>query len=133
MTVEHTSRRRWRGLVVGGALMAAAVAMPAQQMVTETRDPAQSQDEEFARLVKEWTPQSYFMSPLVDHLPKVTGIPAPNDVLGYHIGAPRKLTYYADSTTARSPPPRRASRWRRSANPTRIKSWWSSGYRRTRT
>ena len=35
-------------------------------------------------------------SPLVDHLPKVPGIPSPKDVLGYHIGAPRKLTYYAD-------------------------------------
>ena len=89
MRVEHTSRLRWRGLVVGVALTAAAVAMPAQQMVTETRDPAQPQDEEFARLVKEWTPQSYFMSPLVDHLPKVKGIPTPKDVLGYYVGAPQ--------------------------------------------
>ena len=96
MSLEHTSRRRWRGLVIGAALMAAAATMPAQQMVTETRDPAQPQDEEFARLVKQWTPQSYFMSPLVDHLPKVKGIPAPKDVLGYHVGAPQKLTYYAD-------------------------------------
>ena len=30
------------------------------------------------------------------HLPKVAGIPSPKDILGYHIGAPRKLTYYAD-------------------------------------
>ncbi|MBA2257809.1 MAG: hypothetical protein H0W18_02855, partial [Acidobacteria bacterium] len=36
------------------------------------------------------------MSPLVDHLPRVAGIPMPKDVLGYHIGAPAKLTYYAD-------------------------------------
>lgn len=96
MSLEYTSRRRWWGLVIGAALVAAAATMPAQQMVTETRDPAQVQDEEFARLVKEWTPQSYFMSPLVDHLPKVKGIPTPKDVLGYHIGAPQKLTYYAD-------------------------------------
>jgi hypothetical protein len=33
---------------------------------------------------------------LVDHLPKVVGIPSPKDVLGHHIGEPRKLTYYAD-------------------------------------
>jgi hypothetical protein len=70
--------------------------MPAQQMVTETRDPAQPQDEEFAKLVKEWTTQPYYISPLVDHLPKVQGIPTPKDVLGYYIGAPAKLTYYAD-------------------------------------
>jgi hypothetical protein len=66
-------------------------------MVTETRDPTQAQDEDFAKAVKEWTTQPYFISPLVDHLPKVAGIPMPKDVLGYHIGAPRKLTYYADS------------------------------------
>ena len=35
-------------------------------------------------------------SPLVDHLPKVAGIPSPKDVLGHHIGEPKKLTYYAD-------------------------------------
>jgi hypothetical protein len=33
---------------------------------------------------------------LVDHLPKVDGMPSPKDVLGHHIGEPKKLTYYAD-------------------------------------
>src|SRR6185436_10431249 len=42
------------------------------------------------------TTQPYFISPLVDHLPLVKGIPSPKAVLGYHIGAPYKLTYYAD-------------------------------------
>ena len=28
---------------------------------------------------------------------KCTGVPSPKDVLGYHIGAPAKLTYYADA------------------------------------
>ena len=87
--------RRW-ALLLTTALVAAAVSMPAQQMVTETRDPAQTQDDDFAASVKAWTTQPYFMSPLVDHLPKVGGIPTPKDVLGYHIGAPGKLTYYAD-------------------------------------
>src|SRR5436189_3315958 len=53
-------------------------------------------DEEFARLVKEWTTRPEFLSPLVDHLPKAAGIPSPKDVLGHHIGEPKKLTYYAD-------------------------------------
>src|SRR5436189_1428886 len=53
-------------------------------------------DEEFARLVKEWTTRTDFLSPLVDHLPKAADIPSPKDVLGYHIGQPKKLTYYAD-------------------------------------
>ena len=94
MTVD---RSRWMGFALGAVVMLAGISIPAQQMVTETRDPAQPQDEEFARLVKEWTTQPYFISPLVDHLPKVPGIPTPKDVLGYYIGAPGKLTYYADA------------------------------------
>jgi len=96
MTVEQKTRLRAWGLTVGAAIVAAAVSMPAQQMVTETRDPAQRQDEDFAKSVKEWTTQPFYMSPLVDHLPRVQGIPTPKDVLGYHVGAPSKLTYYAD-------------------------------------
>ena len=53
-------------------------------------------DPEFARLVHEWTTRPDFISPLVDHLPKVDGVPSPKDVLGYHIGQPQKLTYYSD-------------------------------------
>jgi hypothetical protein len=54
----------------------------------------QEQDTEFARLVREWTTAPEFISPLVDHLPRVAGVPSPKDVLGHHIGAPKKLTYY---------------------------------------
>ena len=86
---------RW-GLGICAAILAVGISLPAQQMVTETRDPAQKQDEDFAKSVKEWTTQPYFISPLVDHLPRVPGVPMPKDVLGYHIGAPAKLTYYAD-------------------------------------
>jgi hypothetical protein len=50
-------------------------------------------DPEFARLVRQWTTSPEFSSPLVDHLPLAPGIPTPKDVLGYHIGAPQKLTY----------------------------------------
>jgi hypothetical protein len=57
---------------------------------------SQPQDEEFAKLVKEWTTRPEFMSPLVDHLPKVAGVPTPKDVLGYYIGAPKKLTHVSD-------------------------------------
>ena len=75
MSVEHTARQRRVTFIIGAALLLAAISMPAQQMVTETRDPAQTQDEDFAKLVKEWTTQPYFISPLVDHLPKVHGYP----------------------------------------------------------
>src|SRR3954465_7038657 len=55
-----------------------------------------SDDPDFARAVKEWTTRPDFISPLVDHLPKAAGVPSPKDVLGHHIGEPKKLTYYAD-------------------------------------
>src|ERR1700679_2822810 len=56
----------------------------------------QQMDDEFAKSVKEWTTRPEFISPLVDHLPKSSTVPSPKDVLGYYIGAPNKLTYYAD-------------------------------------
>jgi hypothetical protein len=56
----------------------------------------QVQDEDFARAVKQWTTAPEFLSPLVDHLPRVPGIPSPKQILGHHIGAPKELTYYAD-------------------------------------
>ena len=74
--------------------MAAAVSMPAQQMVTETRDPAQRQDEDFAKSVKEWTTQPFYMSPLVDHL-HVQGIPTPRRTCSAARVAPGKLASYA--------------------------------------
>src|SRR5919198_851164 len=96
MILDLFSRRRMTMFAAAAGIAVAAVSMPAQQMVTDTRDPSQTQDEDFAKAVREWTTQPYYMSPLVDHLPKVAGIPSPKDVLGYHIGAPAKLTYYAD-------------------------------------
>jgi Zinc carboxypeptidase len=57
---------------------------------------SEQSDPEFSKLVKEWTTKPEFISPLVDHLPKRAGVPTPRDVLGYHIGEPKKLTYWAD-------------------------------------
>ena len=86
-----------RRLLVGlAALALAPLAGLAQQSVIEHRDPRQVQDEDFAKAYKEWTGEPIFGSPLVDHLPRVPGIPMPKDILGHHIGAPRTLTYYED-------------------------------------
>jgi hypothetical protein len=87
-----------RTSILSAALLicAASTVLSAQQAVTETRDPKQRQDEDFAKLYVEWTKGPQFGSPLVDHLPRVAGIPTPKEVLGYYIGAPAKLTYYAD-------------------------------------
>ena len=53
-------------------------------------------DADFAEFVKKATTKPEFLSPLVDHLPKKAGVPTPKDVLGYHIGTEKKLTYVAD-------------------------------------
>ncbi len=87
-------RRLRPTLLALGVLVIASIGLPAQQWVTETRDPKQAQDEDFAKAYKDWTGEPRYGSPLVDHLPRVQGVPMPKDVLGYHIGAPRTLTYY---------------------------------------
>src|SRR5688572_15649876 len=58
--------------------------------------PATTADEDFAAFVKKATTRPEFLSPLVDHLPKKAGVPTPKDILGYHIGTEKKLTYVAD-------------------------------------
>ena len=63
------------GIVV---VLLSALFIPAQQ-ITETRDPKQAQDEDFAKAYKEWTGEARYGSPLVDHLPHVDGIPTPKD------------------------------------------------------
>src|SRR5687768_11654949 len=83
-------------LMLGIGVTLPSVEAPGQAWVTETRDPKQTQDADFAKAYAEWTGNPMYGSPLVDHLPKVNGIPSPKDILGYHIGAPTKLTYYAD-------------------------------------
>ena len=80
-------------LVLLGAV--AAVSLPSFAQ-TDTGQPAQKMDPDYAASVKQWTTKPEFMSPLVDHLPASTTVPSPKDVLGYWIGAPKKLTYYAD-------------------------------------
>src|SRR6187402_1468119 len=98
--VRHAGSSRFRTIrtAARGLLLALGLApsLAAQQMTAETRDPNQKQDESFAKSYKEWLVNAKHGSPLVDHLPVVAGIPTPKDVLGYHIGAPKKLTYYAD-------------------------------------
>jgi hypothetical protein len=83
-------------LVTAALFCASATVLHAQSAVVETRDPAQRMDADFAKAYSEWTTAPNYGSPLVDHLPVVSGIPTPKQVLGYYIGAPRKLTYYAD-------------------------------------
>ncbi len=56
----------------------------------------QAKDEEYGKLINEATTLPQFISPLVNYLPLVEGVPTPKDMLGYIVGAPGKLTYYED-------------------------------------
>jgi hypothetical protein len=75
---------------------ARAIALAILAVTLTLAQTKQAMDEEYARLVKEWTTAPEFMSPLVDHLPKAPGVPTTKDVLGYYAGAPKKLTRVAD-------------------------------------
>ncbi len=105
---------------------AAAILAAAATVAIVAQTKSQPQDEEYAKLVKEWTTQPEFMSPLVDHLPKVPGIPTAKDVLGYYGGAPKKLTHVADLGRyyGRWPPRPSASKSSRSAPPMKAASAW---------
>ena len=83
-------RARLRTLALAAFLLAISLAPAAQQ------PPAQQNDPDFAKAVREWTTRPEFLSPLVDQLPKKTGVPTPKEILGYHIGEPKRLTYTAD-------------------------------------
>jgi hypothetical protein len=58
--------------------------------------PAAGEDADFAAFVKSATTRAEYSSPLVDHLPRQAGVPTPKEVLGYHVGTAKKLTYWVD-------------------------------------
>ena len=57
------------------------------------RDPNQPIDEEYTKKIKEYTTETFFLSPLVDYLPASKTVPTPKAMLGDIAGAPGKLPY----------------------------------------
>jgi Zinc carboxypeptidase len=57
------------------------------------RDPQQPIDEEYTRKIKEYTTETFFLSPLVDYLPASKTVPTPKAILGDIAGAAGKLPY----------------------------------------
>jgi hypothetical protein len=53
-------------------------------------------DSTYTTLILEHTTGECFISPLVDHLPQDPDVPSPLEFLGYAVGTPKTLTYYAD-------------------------------------
>jgi len=59
-------------------------------------DPNQAIDEEYTKKIKEYTTESYFLSPIVDYMPASKTVPTPKAVLGDIAGAPGKLPYSSE-------------------------------------
>ena len=57
------------------------------------RDPKQPIDEEYTKKIREYTTETFFLSPLVDYLPASKTVPTPKVTLGDIAGAPTKLPY----------------------------------------
>ena len=57
------------------------------------RDPQQPIDEEYTKKIKEYTTESFFLSPLIDYMPASKTVPTPKAVLGDIAGAAGKLPY----------------------------------------
>ena len=57
------------------------------------RDPNQPIDEEYTKKIKEYTTETFFLSPVVDYMPASKTVPTPKAVLGDIAGAPGKLPY----------------------------------------
>jgi hypothetical protein len=96
MTIKQGAFTMRHSLSIRHRLLPICILLAFFNFVTLAQNKPQPMDEDFAKSVKEWTTRPEFISPLVDHLPKVAGIPSPKDVLGYHIGQPKKLTYTTD-------------------------------------
>ncbi|MDE2982331.1 MAG: M14 family zinc carboxypeptidase, partial [Gemmatimonadota bacterium] len=69
------------------ALFAAAVLAPTPLAAQ------QALDEEYTALIREFTTEPFFSTPLVDHLPHSETVPTPLDHLGHISGAPDILSY----------------------------------------
>src|SRR5215210_6335226 len=97
-----TKKMRLPGLLLGLALFLPSSALLGTDAVTVQAQskagvaPAAQEDPDFAAFVQKATTKPEFLSPLVNHLPRKPGVPSPKDVLGYHIGTEKKLTYVAD-------------------------------------
>src|SRR5690242_6354876 len=85
VAAQQTSQKSSRPAKSSGAVDLA--------MAKPGRDPNQPIDEEYTRKIKEYTTETFFLSPLVDYLPASKTVPTPKAVLGDIAGAEGKLPY----------------------------------------
>jgi hypothetical protein len=66
------------------------------QAIKPGRDPKQPIDSAYTAKIKEYTTETFFLSPLVDYLPASRTVPTPKAVLGDIAGSPTKLPYSSE-------------------------------------
>ena len=66
------------------------------QAIKPGRNPKQPIDSAYTKKIKEYTTETFFLSPLVDYMPAAKGIPTPMVTLGDIAGAPTKLPYSSE-------------------------------------
>lgn len=81
------NRRPRRSARLPVALLAAALALP---VVAEAQ---QANDQQYTDLIRRFTTEEFFLTPLVDHLPASATVPTPLQFNGYISGQPDSLTY----------------------------------------
>jgi hypothetical protein len=75
------------------ALALATVIIPTHGEAQQQRAGAQPIDTRYTEQIRAFTTESFFLTPLVDHLPASETVPTPLDVLGYISGTPDILTH----------------------------------------
>lgn len=80
-----------RGRTAAPTPPAASVGLPSA--TKPGRAPNQPIDEAYTAKIRQYTTESFFLSPLVDYLPASKTVPTPTSVLGDIAGAPNKLPY----------------------------------------
>jgi hypothetical protein len=80
--------------VVSSLAAAQAPADPAA--IKPGRDPRQAIDSAYTKKIKEYTTETFFLSPLVDYMPASKTVPTPMATLGDIAGSPTKLPYSSE-------------------------------------
>src|ERR1041385_4213696 len=89
----HRFSRLLAGSLLALGPIAAAVAQTDGSAARPGRDPKQPIDSAYTAKIREYTTESFFLSPLVDYLPASKTVPTPKATLGDIAGAPTKLPY----------------------------------------
>src|SRR5579863_3002379 len=88
--------RAWRYHFSMESKRVRAVALAALMPGLAFAQPLQKNDEGYTAKIRQYTTESFFSTPLVDHLPASDRVPTPEKMLGSIAGAPDKLTYTKD-------------------------------------